>query len=572
MSSTGARRAWLAMASLAMLWSLALTITGGFAIETSWRLVSSRNAVRPLLAGLALVACYLVIWRRHWRQDLGPFAKPAIWPPLIAAISTAVALVVGFGWGTRIGAGPDQSGYVSQAASFARGKLTMPAPPWSNDAPWDDAAYTASPIGWRPTPQTHILAPTYSSGLPFMMALFEVVGGSEAAFYVVPLLGGLMVWSAYLLGARLEGPWAGAVAAVLTVSSPIFLFMQQQAMSDIPVSAFLTASLAASVCGANPWLAGIAAGGAVLTRPNLVPLVGVPMALLLLRRENTLRGLVAFAIPVGMAAVTVGALNWRFHGSPLLSGYGPLADFYSWSHIEPNVFQYGRWFRRTQTLVPLVGSLAVFASKGDVTERWRLLLVTVVIPLAMLAVYMPYSVFFPNDWGYLRFLLPGYPALFAGVGVVVTALVRRARVHGLAAVATGVVVGALVVHGWTLAVTEGIFMQRIGDARFGLAVAYAKQLPERSVLLSNAHSGTLSFYTGRDILRFEAIPAREIDIALEHIRRHGYAVFVIGDEFEIAEFRTKFAGTRTGASMSRKPRAAFSGVEVYDLPPSNAVH
>jgi hypothetical protein len=553
----------LVAAAIAMLWALALQVTGGIAIETSWKLISSRNPVRPLLGGIAVLLWYLAVWRRHWREDLGRFAHAATWPPVIAGGATAAALIVGFGWGARMAAGPDPSGYVSQAAMLARGEITTEAPQWAQNAPWDDAAYSASPVGWHPTQQTHILAPTYSAGLPLMMAAMQKLAGADAVFYVVPVLGGVLVWSTYLLGSLLAGPWAGAIAAVLVVSSPTFLLMQQQVMSDVPVAAFLTLAIAGALHGEHPWLTGTAAGAAVLTRPNLVPLVAAPL-LLMVTNERSRRGLPAFVTPIGIACAIVGALNWRYQGSPLTSGYGPLSILYDRANVAPNLLQYGRWFVTLHTPLPLLGAFAVVFSKKD---RWRIALITLAMPLTVLALYVPFIVFHPIDWGYTRFLLPGYPGLFAGVGVLAAAVVARARRRALSAAAVAFIVGAIAAHGWILSVRADVFMQRTGDARFARAVDYVKRLPERSILVSNAHSGTLRFYTGRGVLRFEAIRPEELDKATVHLRRSGYALFLIGDEFEIDQFRTTFSGTRTAAALPRKPRANLGGVVVYDIEP-----
>jgi hypothetical protein len=506
--SVSGRRALILGGLTALLWALAIWITGGIAIETGWKLISSRNPVRPLIAGIVLLTGYLAVWRRHWREDLGPFAHAAAWPPAIAAAATGTALIVGVGWGTRIGAGPDPSGYVSQAAMFARGELTLETPPWAQNAAWDDAGYSAAPVGWHPTHQTHILAPTYSPGLPLIMAAVQTVAGFDAIFYVVPLLGGVLVLSAYLLGSGLAGPWVGAVAAGLVVSSPTFLLLQQQVMSDVPVAAFLTVAVAAALHGAHPWLAGVAAGAAVLTRPNLVPLVAVPM-ILIAAGERPLRRLAACATPLAVACAIVGWLNWRYHGSPLISGYGPLAAFYSLHNIGPNLIQYGLWFVMLHTPLPLIGSIAPAVVRSD---RWRIALVTLGLPAAALALYLPFLVFHRIDWGYTRFLLPAYPALFAGFGIAMAAAVTRTSRPVLAGAVAAVIVGAVAAHGWIESVNTGVFMQRAADARFARTVDYVRRLPERSILVSNAHSGTLRFYTGRGVLRFEAVRPEESGI------------------------------------------------------------
>ena len=559
-SDTTIRRALLVVAAIAMLWALVLRITGGIAIETSWRLISSRNALRPLIAGLLLVACYVAVWRRNWRVDLGPLVALAR-PRVVGGTAVAAALIAGLGWASRIAAGPDPSGYVSQAAMFARGKLTVEAPRWAQNAGWDDAAYTASPVGWHPTRQTHIIAPTYSPGLPLIMAGVTKVAGGDAVFYIVPILGAVLVWSAYLLGTHVGGPWTGAVAAVLVVSSPTFLSMQLQVMSDVPVAAFWTVSFVAALRG-RPWLAGTAAALAVLTRPNVVPLVLVPFALIV-TSDRRLRHVLAFGAPIGVACVVVAALNWRYHGSPLLSGYGPLNRLYSLANVWPNLLQYGRWFIELHTPLPLIGLAAFLVAKAD---RWRITIVTFVIPFALLALYTPFLVFQWWEWSYTRFLLPAYPALFTGLGIMGAVALARWRRPAMTTAAVALV-AIVSVRGWMLTINSGVFTQQSGDARYARAVDYAKRLPDRSILLSNAHSGTLRFYTGRDILRFEAIRPEELDKATAQLQHQGYALFLIGDEFEIDHFRNLFAGTRTAAALPKKPRAELGGVLVYDLKP-----
>jgi hypothetical protein len=565
--STSRRRTLLALAAFGVAWSLVLKMTGGLAFETQWGLISSRNALRPLVAGVGLLVWYVVAWRHHWRTDLGffrhlGFLRHLATPQALGGLATLTALVAGLGWGATLAAGPDPSGYVSQAAMFARGELTVEAPRWAQSGAWDDAAFTASPVGWHPTYQTHILAPTYSPGLPLIMAAVQKAAGPDAVFVIVPVLGGLLVCSAYLLGTRLGGAWAGAIAAVLVVSSPTFLALQLQVMSDVPVAAFWTVSVVAGLHG-HAGLAGAAAGLAVLTRPNLVPLTAVPFVLIVWSGWR-MRSVLAFGAPVGIACAIVAALNWRYHGSPLLSGYGPLNRLYSLANIGPNLVQYGRWFVELHTPLGLLGFAAAFVSGVD---RWRIALVTLAIPLALLAFYAPFAVFQSWEWAYTRFLLPAYPALFAGLGIVASTIVAWSQKRRLAATAVALILAVIAVRGWTLAIDAGVFMQRAGEARYAHAVEYARRLPQRSILFSNAHSGTLHLYARRDVLRFEAIRRTEIDIATTHLRRQGYALFFIGDEFEIDQFRTLFAGTRTAASLPPKPRARFGGVVVYDINP-----
>ena len=557
------RRGVLLVAALLLAWSVAVLVTGGFVVETRWRTFSSRAAIRPLLAAALLLLFYATRWRRHGRQDLGPLARVPLTLALAVA-ATCTALLVGVGWGARIGGGPDAAGYVSQAAMFVRGELTVPAPEWATDARWPNAALAGAPIGYHPMTDVRSLAPTYSPGLPLLMALFHVVAGPRAVFLVVPFLAAACVWATYRLGLTLRGSWAGAIAAMLLVSSPTFLVMTVQAMSDIPVTTFWTLSLVAALRG-HPAGAGLAACVAILVRPNLVPLSAFPLALLLARSDTRIRHGVLFSAALVPAAAIVGSLNWYYRGDPLRSGYGSFDYLYSMSRVLPNLKQYARWFGDAETVLPLAGVFAPVLARVSRQDRTRLLLVCAGFPAAVLALYLPYLVFQSHEWGYLRFLLPGYPALIAGAAVSFTSLMERARWRHAAVVAATVVVVALTVHGWRFATEHGVFSAQQADERYTRAIAHVRTLERNAVLVSLAHSGTLWFYTGRDVLRFDAIEGAEIDAAVADLQARGRPVYLVGDPFEIEMFRRRFAGTDAAARLADARVTDLQGTVAYPL-------
>ena len=107
---------------------------------------------------------------------------------------------------------------------------------------------------------------------------------------VVPLLGALAVWMTFLLGRRLSDGVTGVVAAVLG-GQPDFLYQLVQPMSDVAVVAWVTAAivLAARPTVPSAALAGLSAGLAILTRPNLAPFV-VPIVGFIAAATETGRG------------------------------------------------------------------------------------------------------------------------------------------------------------------------------------------------------------------------------------------------------------------------------------------
>jgi hypothetical protein len=199
---------------------------------------------------------------------------------------------------------------------------------------WPFSEWTLSPLGYRPGLEPHTIVPTYSPGLPLLMAAAIAVLGSSGPFVVVPLLGGLGVLLTFLVGTRLFGRGVGFVASAWLAASPAFLFQLMWPMSDVPALTGWTLALLFALLE-PPFATGLAAGCAVLIRPNLAPLA-VPLLLLSIRPvEWDRRSLVAWsrrAVAAGaglLPAVLAVALFYdHLFGSPLRSGYGSASSIY----------------------------------------------------------------------------------------------------------------------------------------------------------------------------------------------------------------------------------------------------
>jgi hypothetical protein len=469
-------------------------------------------------------------------------------PHAIAALLVVAALFVGIRWGSFVAAGSDASGYVSQAEMWLRGELTMVAPQWAQDGRWNDAGWTAAPLGYRPSPTSYILVPTYSPGLPMAMALFQAGGGRDAVYYVVPLLGALAVWTTFLLGSRLAGPWAGVVGAGLMLSSPTFLLMLVQPLSDVPTAALW--GLALWLAAREGWRSAAAAGAAValaiLVRPNVAPLAAVVALIVAVKPGRRMRDLAAFAIPIVPAIAGIALLNAHLYGSPLRSGYGALDTIYRADRIWPNFLTYATWMLGTQTPLVLLAFGAPFAGAHRRGGRRVAVLTVIVFPVAVFLLYLPYVVF--EVWWYLRFLLPAYPPLLAGVGAVTVAIVRRAPRPLPARAAAMLLVCAVAAYGIRYSDPFGVQRQ---DRRYLRMASFAAQLPARSVFISLAHSGSIHYYTGRDILRWELLEPEALDTAVAYLRSQGHDVYLAADVPEVTDFKRRFAPSATVDALDR---------------------
>ena len=123
------------------------------------------------------------------------------------------------------------------------------------------------------------------------------------------------------------------------------------------------------------------------------------------RAARALRRVVLFAAGAVPGGVAIGALQNYLYGSPLRSGYEEFSALFAWANAAPNLKQYPRWLIATQT--PIV-CLALAAPWFPRIRRGGLLLAWVAVVFFCYLFYVPFGA---DDWSYLRFLLPAYPAL-----------------------------------------------------------------------------------------------------------------------------------------------------------------
>jgi len=322
-------------------------------------------------------------------------------------------------------------------------------------------------------------------------------------------------------------------------------------MSDVPATACWTTAivLAWRSRTRDAVACGIATAVAILVRPNLVPLAAVPAALLLTSAEARVRRIVLFGLALLPAALCIATLNARWYGSPLKSGYGTLDMLYSLDRVVPNLKLYGSWFVMTQTPLAFLWLAAPLVRRVERIERVRMALVTVVYPLAVLALYVTYLSW--DTWFYLRFLLPVFPAICVGLAVVFNTFVERVRLRAVGVATVAAIVAFMGIRQWMFVTDAGLFRESLEERRFARAVAFANTLPANTILVSDAYSGTLHFYTGRDVLRWVLIGAPQFILALRHVQERGHPVYFIGDPSEGTAFRKYLDGTDAAALFDK---------------------
>ena len=570
----------LIVAVATLLWATWLLIAGGFITTIAGVRIRSNNPQRVLLITALSLGGYFLLGGGIPIARLTAFARRSATalrrhPTAIAVLLAVSTMAVAMAGSTRMAGGSDAYGYVSQADLWLAGSLKVPQP-WVAEVPWPDAKWTFTPLGYRPAevPGDWSIVPTYSPGLPMVFAVVKGIGGQCVMFGVVPLLAGLAVLATYGIGRRLSTPGAGLMAAWLVATSPVALSSSLEPLTDVPVMAMWALAfffvLGASTASAAA--AGLCAGLAILIRPNLVALT-VPIGVWLLFRRDvagpSLRArLLPAAVFAGAVAVGVGAvaaINQHLYGSATTSGYGRLQDQVALVRMVPNLRRYVSWIIETHTILPLLGLVAVAA---PLRRLWPGASDRTVLPafagvvVLLWGFYCAYLEF--DSWGYLRFLLPGWPLMMAGVG----ALAVGAGSFGPAVgrVAAIVVVSAGIWAG-TVGLRLNIFDHRQAarhEAPIGHLVS--THTPPNSVLLTFERSGSMRYYAGRITLRYDLLHPDWLDRAVAWLTARGVRVYAVLDSRQAEEVKARFHTQRTVAALDR-PFLIYqpAGTALFDL-------
>ena len=409
--STIARRLLLFLIAAAAGWALIVAFTGGIDLRDAGIGFRSTEPDRPAYAALILAVLYTLGFPRHvpghvaWLEcQAMPVAlfleRRSAWLTMVAAIIT---FAVGIAYGTHVAGGSDSYGYISQAHLWLARDLVVEQP-IAASVPWPEGDWTFAPLGYRPAPRhPGAIVPVYAPGLPVLMAAGAFAIGRCGPYVIVPLLAAWLVWMTYRLGTAIRSPLTGLASALLLATSPIFLFMTLNPMSDVPVTAFFGAGLAIAISPWHDgaWWTGVVVGLGIFIRPNLVPIGAIYLGYLLLRAPagERWRTLCWYAAGGFLPVLAVAATNAWLYGAPWLAGYGSLSEIYGWSYGWRNLRQFATWLVRSETPFVLLAvvAIAVFwrVERGNRLPIRFLALVAGAVWLSYLF-YMPFDV-----WLYL---------------------------------------------------------------------------------------------------------------------------------------------------------------------------
>ncbi len=562
-------RGALAIAAVfALAWSVLVWVTGGTAIAIAGLRVSSTDPIRPLIAACVLAALYAVAsGQERIREDAARVRTLA--SPARMAIALALAVgIIALSQSSFTASGADAYAYVTQADLWLSGRLTVPVP-IANDVPWPRPLSTFVPFGYAVVADGSAIASAVGPGLPLLMALFKAIGGHAALFLVVPLTAALLVWSTFGIGRQLISPSGGLGAAWLVATSPAFLTMTKEPMSDVPAAAFwaLATWKVLQPSRGSAVIAGVAAAIAILTRPNLVPLAAVLGAWILWPRADEsfqarVRPFIVFSVPVVLAGLTIAWINQTLFGSPLSSGYGATGQLFSVTNVLTNVQRYGGWLAETQTPLTLTSVVALIVPASRLWPSpgaWRGALLLAAMAMAVFAMYAFYIPF--EAWWFLRLLLPAWPALCVGTVALIAAVsqlggTRAREVQAMAIIALGIYT-ALVAN------RLQVFPGNEGERRYATVAQLVQQATDpSSVILASIHTGPIRYYAGRDTMRFDLLDEAWLDRAVAWLTAQGRHPYFLIEDWERPIFEQRFAAMNSLGRLAMSPVLAYRAYQI----------
>jgi drug/metabolite transporter superfamily protein YnfA len=344
--------------------------------------------------------------------------------------------------------------------------------------------------------------------------------------------------------------------------------MARVPMSDVPATAFwalallfvLGDSMAGTICG------GLAAGAAILVRPNLVALAAVLGASIFWRwrrsgSRHALVRLIGFGAGLLPACLFVARMNTSLYGGPLTSGYGGASVLFSLSYVQTNLQRYGGWLIETQTPLALIGMLMLAMPSTRVwptIESRRAALLLAFFTLGVWGAYIAYVPF--NAWWFLRFLLPCWPAICLGTAsLILKPLEARGTLSRAAAV---VVVVALGLNGIRIALNHDVFPDDEGERRYATVAGLVEDMTEPSaIILTSEHAGPIRYYAGRLTLRSDLLDEACLDRAVDWLKDAGRHPYFLLEDWELPSFRKRFAGANVLGRLELSPLLAYESYQ-----------
>jgi len=320
--------------------------------------------------------------------------KPWQWRTL-AGLALAAIFIFYAAYRQRYVGAADWYGYYAESLLFRQGQLTMKTafPP--------EQYPSFAPLGFYTVGNKII--PQYPPGYPLLLALFGFFG---LEFFVNSFCGVLTILFLYLILKDIVSRGAALFVAALWALSPMTLWGSMYLMSDLVATLFILMTYYFFRRNKIFW-SGVAFSFTIAIRPSNVLFFIVFLPLLFKKKKFW-----PFCFSAAIIGSLYGLYNWTVFGKPWITGYGNFSNDLIHDVFFQHFIFYGKIIFITMTPLLLIPALLTIVRRKP--NSWFYFL--------WLAAYWVFYSFWKSggdDWSYLRFLLPGLPALFilAAIGL-----------------------------------------------------------------------------------------------------------------------------------------------------------
>jgi hypothetical protein len=128
--------------------------------------------------------------------------------------------------------------------------------------------------------------------------------------------------------------------------------------------------------------------------------------------------------------------------------------------------------------------------------------------------------------------------------------------------------GLMAWHEISFVARAGSLHLRQGERKFSAAAEYVRdRLPANAAVFTMQHSGSVNYYTGRQIVRYDMIPPRDLDDVVREFDALGYHPYFLLEDWEEDVFKQRFDGHSVLAALDWPPAAMIlheTRVRIYD--------
>ena len=443
--------------------------------------------------------------------------------------------------------GSDSSGYLNHAQLLAKGVTHVPPRALEGLPPSSLPSYAYVPLGFRPDSATGDLVPTYSPGLSlFVVAAQAVIGWYYAGDVVLILhcLLGVAVMYALCRAFELTQTWS-LIGTLILATSPVYLFMSLQAMSDVPSLVWEAIAVLAAWRSRESarwaWLAGAAVAVSVLLRPTNIMIL-LPVAIAIGVSPKRWLWLCLAGLP---GAVFTVVHNKALYGGAFTTGYGAIWTAFSSEYVADTLRAYAQWIPTLFTPVAVFIVALPFAGAGQGRRTALLVSWALLCPIFYVSYYCTHE-----TWWYERFNLPSVPAMIVGGLLAIRSISSRwlSRPSPFVAWAAALLILANSVawsyHFDALSIGRGERNYR------HLSDWLMKNLPADSVLGVMQASGAVYYYTPFALVRWDNLMEggyAKVAKAAQAAHRPLYAVLFPFEKDQALKERMPGTWTQVGA-------------------------